>query len=82
MKRLDSTKESKGLNLDFVPPDLEFVPLGLDFVPKNLDLPVDPREPCALLEAAGPSIHPERGEIETEDSLLLDPFVAVLLSDR
>ena len=44
--------------------------------------PVDPWEPCALLDAAGPSIHPERGKIETEDRLLLDPFVAVLLSDR
>jgi hypothetical protein len=37
LKRLDSTKESKDLNLDFVPPDLDFVPSGLDFVPKNLD---------------------------------------------
>src|SRR5271165_1149082 len=28
------------------------------------------------------SIHPERGQIEIKDRLLLDPFVAVLLSDR
>ena len=37
LKRLDSAKELRHLNLDFVPPDLEFVPPGLDFVPKNLD---------------------------------------------
>src|SRR5271166_3299509 len=37
LKRLNSAKELRGFNLDFVPPDLEFVPSGLDFLPKNLD---------------------------------------------
>ena len=37
LKRLNSAKELRHFNLDFVPPDLEFVPSGLDFVPKNLD---------------------------------------------
>jgi hypothetical protein len=37
LKRLNSAKELRHFNLDFVPPDLEFVPPGLDFVPKNLD---------------------------------------------
>jgi hypothetical protein len=37
LKRLDSAKELRHFNLDFVPPDLEFVPPGFDFVPNNLD---------------------------------------------
>jgi hypothetical protein len=37
LKRLESAKESKDFNSDFVPPDLEFVPPGLDFLPKDLD---------------------------------------------
>jgi len=37
LKRLESAKELRHLNLDIVPPDLESVPSGLDFVPKNLD---------------------------------------------
>jgi hypothetical protein len=37
LKRLDSAKEGRDLNLDFLPLDLESVPSGLDFLPKNLD---------------------------------------------
>ena len=37
LKKLDSAKELRHSNLDFVPQDLESVPSGLGFVPKNLD---------------------------------------------
>ena len=85
-------------DLEFVPPGLDFLPKNLVFLHPagGAGLPVlahwatvadreavDPWEPCSLLDAAGRrSIHPERGKIEIEDRLLLDPFVAVLLSDR